>query len=301
LKEVYSVRVVFEGLGEFPQYKNPTKIQHNAKEQQVTKKDPLEPFLIFAEQMANTAGEILRRYYSKALIYSTKADLSPVTEADKEVESTLRAIIRAGFPTHGIVGEEFGNHQPDAEYVWVLDPIDGTKSFMIGRPLFGTLISLVHKKVPVIGIIDQPILGERWTGIRGYSTYLRNTPIHTRSGVGLKNAVFCTTSPDLFDEDDFEAFARLQSEVQYTIYGGDCYSYGLLARGTVDVVMESGLKPYDFLALRPVVEGAGGVISDWNGQPITMNSDGRILATGSPELHSAVLSLINGRPWVVGK
>jgi inositol-phosphate phosphatase / L-galactose 1-phosphate phosphatase / histidinol-phosphatase len=265
----------------------------------VPDKDPLEPLLIFAEQMTNTAGEIIRRYYNKSLIYSTKADFTPVTEADREVESTLRAIIRAGFPNHGIIGEEFGSHQPDSEFIWVIDPIDGTKSFIIGRPIFGTLIALVQKNVPVIGILDQPILGERWTGIRGYSTYMRNTPVHTRSGVGLKKAVFCTTSPDLFGENDIEAFRRLRDEVQYTIYGGDCYSYGLLARGTVDIILESALKPYDFLAMRPIIEGAGGVITDWNGERLTINSDGRVLATGSPELHSQVLSLINGRPWGV--
>ena len=246
----------------------------------------------FAEQLATMSGEIIRKYYGKQLPYEIKADASPVTKADQEVEQTLRALILSTYPDHGIIGEEFGPKNEGAEYTWIIDPIDGTKSFMIGRPIFGTLIALLHHREPVLGILDQPILGERWTGAKGFATYFGSQTIHTRPCPLLKHAVFCTTSPNLFEGQDVEAFERIRKGCRYAVYGGDCYSYGLLAKGGVDIILETDLKIHDFCALRPIIEGAGGIITDWQGHPLTADSDGRVLACGDKALHAQALELI---------
>lgn len=252
-----------------------------------------EELIPFAEQLATVSGEIVRRYYRKDIPFEVKGDMSPVTLADQEIERSLRALIHNRHPDHGVIGEEFGAANPEAEYQWIIDPIDGTKSFMIGRPIFGTLIALVRGGVPVLGIIDQPILGERWTGVKGFATNFNYEPIRTRKCKKLADAVFCTTSPNLFSGSDYEGFERIRDAVQYAVYGGDCYSYGLLARGSVDIVLETGLKPYDFCALRPIIEGAGGIITDWAGDPITIHSDGRVLACGDRALHKEALGLVS--------
>lgn len=253
-----------------------------------------EEYIPFAEQLANVSGQIIREYYKQDVPYQVKGDASPVTKADKEVERSLRALIRNQYPDHGIIGEEYGPIQEDADYVWILDPIDGTKSFMIGRPIFGTLISLLSGDDPILGIIDQPILGERWTGARGYATNFNSNMTETRGCGCLAEAVLCTTSPYLFNEKDGDKFQAVQKKAHYTVYGGDCYSYGLIASGTVDIVVETGLKPYDFLALRPIIEGAKGIVTDWNGNPITKHSDGRVLACGDKRVHKEALKLLKG-------
>lgn len=253
---------------------------------------PPEELIPFAEQLANISGEIIRRYFRQNIKAEEKADLSPVTVADTEAEKSMRALILSTFPQHGVLGEEFGHTNEGAEYTWVLDPIDGTKSFMIGRPIFGTLIGLVHNGVPVLGVIDQPIIGERWLGIQGFATNFNYNPARTRPCAALKDAVFCTTSPHLFDAKDTPGFKRVQGKAKYTIYGGDCYSYGLLANGMVDLIIETGLKPHDFCALVPIIKGAGGQITDWNGKEITLESDGRVLVTGDERLHREVLKLL---------
>ena len=251
-----------------------------------------EQFIPFAEQLANIAGEIIRRYFREQVSLKEKADLSPVTIADEEAEKNMRALIHNTFPAHGIWGEEFGAHNETAEYVWVLDPIDGTQSFMMGRPIFGTLIGLVKNGVPILGIIDQPILGERWIGVQGFATNFNYEPVRTRSCANLKKATLCTTSPYLFDSQDREIFERVREATQYANYGGDCYSYGLLANGLVDVVIETGLKIHDFCALVPVIKGAGGIVTDWQGKEITIQSDGRLLVAGDARVHAQLLKLV---------
>lgn len=251
-----------------------------------------EDFIPFAERLATISGEIVRRYYRKKIDTETKDDMTPVTLADKEIEKNLRAVIRSAFPGHGIIGEEFEHINPEAEYKWLIDPIDGTKSFMIGRPIFGTLISLVKVNEPILGIIDQPILGERWTGVKGFATNFNYTPVKTRPCESISEATLCTTSPNLFKGKDFDGFEKIRKSAKYAVYGGDCYSYGLLANGSVDIVLETDLKPYDFCALVPIIEGARGIITDWNGGRVTMNSDGRILACGDKRVHEAALGLI---------
>ena len=251
-----------------------------------------EQFIPFAEQLANISGEIIRRYFRQQVSLKEKADFSPVTIADEEAERNMRALIHNTFPTHGILGEEFGAQNVDAEYVWVLDPIDGTQSFMIGRPIFGTLIGLAKNGVPILGIIDQPILGERWIGVKGFATNFNYEPVRVRRCAALKKATLCTTSPYLFDGSDAKNFDRIRKAVQYTNYGGDCYSYGLLANGLVDVVVETGLKTHDFCALTPIIKGAGGIVTDWEGKEITIHSDGRLIVAGDERVHTEILKLL---------
>src|SRR6266481_5865494 len=189
--------------------------------------------IALADALADAAGAVIRPYFRQTIAVDDKADSSPVTIADREAEQAMRALIEARFPADGIFGEEFGTVRADAEFVWVLDPIDGTKSFISGIPLFGTLIALLHRGRPVLGIIDQPISQERWRGV-----------------------------------------ARLKAEVKLTRHGGDCYAYGLVASGFIDCVVEASLKPYDYCAMVLIIEGAGGIFTDWQGKPLGLASDG---------------------------
>jgi inositol-phosphate phosphatase/L-galactose 1-phosphate phosphatase/histidinol-phosphatase len=204
----------------------------------------------------------------------------------------MRRLIAARFPDHGIIGEEFGREREDAEFVWVLDPIDGTKSFISGVPLFGTLIALARHGRPILGIIDQPISRERWIGAAGRPTLFNGVPIRCRPCPSLAAATLFATSPDMFQGGDVAAFARVAAAVKLVRFGADCYAYGLLAHGFVDLVIESGLKPYDFSAILPVVEGAGGVATDWRGAKLTVASDGRVVFAGDRRAHEAALALL---------
>ena len=242
-----------------------------------------------ANKLADTAGEIARRYFRTRLAVDDKPDKSPVTVADREAEQAMRAAIRETFPAHGVVGEEFGAENADAEFCWILDPIDGTKAFITGKPSFGTLIALLHNGRPVLGVIDQPILRERWLGVTDRPSTLNGEPIKTRACPTLAPASLYATTPDMFVAKDADSFALLRGQVKLVRYGADCYAYGLLAAGFVDLVVEASLQPYDYLALVPVIEGAGGVITDWQGQALSRQSDGRVVAAGDPRAHAAVL------------
>jgi inositol-phosphate phosphatase/L-galactose 1-phosphate phosphatase/histidinol-phosphatase len=197
------------------------------------------------------------------------------------------------FPEHGILGEEFGGQNLDAEYVWVIDPIDGTKAFVTGKPLFGTLISLCQNGRPVIGVIDQPILKERWIGATGHPTTHNGNMISTRKCNKIADAWLSATSPDMFKGTQESAFQLLAKEVKFSLYGGDCYSYGLLASGFSDIVCEATMQPYDYCALAPIVEGAGGKISDWAGKPLTMTSNGTVLAAGDMNIHQVAVEILS--------
>lgn len=258
---------------------------------------PVDAALIaFANELADAAGEIVRRHFRRGVAVDDKPDLSPVTIADREAESALRALIEKRFPEHGILGEEHGTVRVDAERVWVLDPIDGTKSFISGVPLFGTLIALMERGAPVLGVIDQPISRERWIGARGHKSTLNGAPISTRTCPSLGSATLFATSPDMFRDADAEGFQRLKGAVKLPRFGGDCYAYGLLAAGFIDLVVEAGLKPYDYSALVPVITGAGGSMTDWQGKALGLQSDGRVLACGDPRLASAARGLLASRP-----
>lgn len=250
--------------------------------------------LEFVNQLADRSGEIIRRYFRTPMSVVAKADQSPVSIADREVESALRAQIAQQFPTHGIYGEEFGTEQMEAEYVWVLDPIDGTKSFITGKPLFGTLIALLYQGKPVLGVIDQPFLHERWIGATGVPTTLNGQAVRVRACAELSQAALYSTSPDIFTPDNLPLFNILQEEVNFTVFGGDCYAYALLASGFVDLVLEDTLQPYDFFALVPVIEQAGGIITDWAGQPLSLDSTGQVLAAGDARCHEYALHMLGG-------
>jgi histidinol phosphatase-like enzyme (inositol monophosphatase family) len=257
---------------------------------------PVDAALIaFANELADTAGGIVRRYFRRGVSVDDKADLSPVTIADREAEAALRAMIERRFPDHGILGEEHGSVRTDAERVWVLDPIDGTKSFISGVPLFGTLIALVERGAPLLGVIDQPISRERWIGAAGRKSTLNGEEISTRPCPALAAATLFATSPDMFRDRDLDAFQRLKGAVKLARFGGDCYAYGLLAAGFIDLVAEAGLKPYDYAALVPVIAGAGGSMTDWDGRPLGLGSDGRVLACGDPRLAGAARGVLQGR------
>lgn len=252
-------------------------------------------YIALAETCADSAGEVLAHYFRKSFSVDTKADSSPVTIADRDAEIAMRALIADAEPGHGILGEELGRTNPEADFTWVLDPIDGTKSFITGKPTFGILIALAWRGRPIIGIIDQPIIHERWIGADGKASTFNGAPARVRPCGRLADAILYTTSPYLFPGDDIEGFHRLREQVQHALYGGDCYSYGLLASGHADIVVESGLKPYDYAALVPVIEGAGGVITDWDGKALGLASDGRVLAAGDPALHREALAILRSR------
>ena len=252
----------------------------------------LDRFLALATDLADAAGAAIRPYFRQQLAVEDKSDLSPVTIADRAAEGAMRRLIAARFPTHGIIGEEFGREREGSDFVWVLDPIDGTKSFISGVPLFGTLIALAHRGRPIVGIIDQPISRERWIGAAGRPTTFNGAAIRCRPCTSLAAATVFATSPDMFRGDDMVAFTRVASVAKLVRFGADCYAYGLLAHGFVDLVIESSLKPYDFSAMLPVVEGAGGVASDWRGAPLTIASDGRVVVAGDRRAHAAALAVL---------
>jgi inositol-phosphate phosphatase/L-galactose 1-phosphate phosphatase/histidinol-phosphatase len=253
-------------------------------------------FVALAGQLADAARAVLLRYYRQPMGIIDKADESPVTVADREAETRMREIIAGAFPDHGVVGEEHGRDRDDAEFVWVLDPVDGTKAFISGVPVFGTLIALTQGGRPVLGIIDQPVTGERWTGAAGRPTLLNGEPIRTAPRGGLGDAVLWSTSPHMFDEVEAErtGFANLREAAKFVHYGGECYQYAMLASGHIDLVVEGDMDPYDYCAHVPIVEGAGGVITDWQGGPLGLGSGDKVLAAASPELHEAARQFLAG-------
>jgi len=246
-----------------------------------------------AIELADMAQDLSLRYFRKPIDVDHKQDDSPVTVADREIEAAMRAHIQKTFPDHGLFGEEHGKENPDAECLWILDPIDGTKSFITGMPLFATLIAYVEHSKPVLGIVGFPGLGERWVGMAGHPTRFNGEVCKVSACTSLAEANIYTTSPDFFDEPGLVLYEKISRRARMRRYGGDSYPQGLLASGHVDAVMEMSLKPYDYMAVVPVVEGAGGVMTDWQGQPLDENSDGRVLSAATPELHQEILSLIN--------
>lgn len=255
-------------------------------------------FTAFIGRLATASGETILPFFRTSLGIENKNaghDLDPVTEADRAAEAVMRRMIKENFPQHGIVGEEFGSERADAEYVWVLDPIDGTKSFIAGFPVWGTLIALMHNGTPVFGMMHQPYIGERFSGDSGSAVY--NGPSGTRNlavrkCATLADATLFTTSPRLMNEADRAQFERVEKEVRLSRYGGDCYAYCMLAAGHLDLIIETELKPYDVAALIPIVTGAGGIITTWDGKPA--QSGGRIVAAGDQRVHEAAMKILNG-------
>ena len=234
-----------------------------------------------AAACADAAAEVTRRYFrSPSLAVDSKSDASPVTAADRAAEAAVRAVLAARVPSHAVFGEEAGmtygsdDEESGSEFLWVVDPIDGTKSFITGKPLWGTLVALLHRGEPVLGLIDQPVLRERWLGLKGSRTTFNGAEVSTRPCARLADAYLYATTPHMFADGEIEkAWARVRDEVRIPLYGCDCYAYGLLALGHADLVVEADLGPYDYLAIAPVVAGAGGKMTDWRGAELRANYD----------------------------
>ncbi len=265
-------------------------------------------FAAFVERLAQVSGEVILPFFRSAIGAEDKSmggSFDPVTEADRGAEAAMRRLIGQTFPAHGVIGEEYGSDRPDAEYVWVLDPIDGTKSFISGMPTWGTLIGLMHLGRPVYGMMAQPFTRERFYGdgkrsrLRSLAPARGDSPptdwttrvLHTRACASLSEATLFTTSPMLIrEESDREAYRRVETGVRLSRYGGDCYAYCALAAGFVDLVIETNLKPHDVVALTPIIEGAGGVISTWDGED--PSKGGRILAGGDRRVYDEARRLL---------
>jgi myo-inositol-1(or 4)-monophosphatase len=260
----------------------------------------------FVERLADISGEAILPFFRTSIASEDKAHggpFDPVTEADRAAEIAMRRLIENVFPTHGIVGEEFGSKRSDAEYVWVLDPIDGTKSFICGLPMWGTLIGLTHRGAPCYGMMHQPFTRERffgdgqaafWRGPArggfGQAAALEKRKLGVRHCESLAQATMMTTSPLLFDEDARDKFHRVERAVRLPRYGGDCYAYCVLAAGHVDLIIETNLNPYDIVALIPIIEGAGGIVTTWSGDSAAQG--GSIVAAGDRRIHAAALELL---------
>lgn len=281
----------------------------------------LEALADVAAAAADAAAEVtLRHFRSPTLSVDSKADDSPVTVADRAAEAAVRRVLSARVPSHVVFGEEGGMVEPEAtkndsssssssgsDFLWVVDPIDGTKSFITGKPLWGTLVALLHRGEPVLGIIDQPVTRERWVGIRGKKTTFNGDAgrARTRPCGGIAQAYLYATTPHMFSPGEVErAWERVRDSARISLYGCDCYAYGLLALGHADLVVEADLGPYDYLAIAPVVRGAGGVMTDWRGKELRANFDPvtrrhsveglarEVIAAGDAGVHAAALEKI---------
>lgn len=253
-------------------------------------------FLEVAHKLADVSGDIVRSYFRQSFAVEEKKDLSPVTIADRKTEQAMHVLLAKERPTDGVIGEEFGTEREQAELVWVIDPIDGTRAFAAGKPMFGTLIALLHGGVPILGVIDQPVLKERWIGAVGHETLFNGKVCRTRACSKIRDAVV-NLGPQAFpfgNAVSLDAYRRLAKEALTTTVGGDCYTYGLIASGHIDLCIEHSLKLYDFAALVPVIEGAGGCVTDWKGQKLTRESAGNVLATANVQLLQEAVALIEG-------
>ena len=249
----------------------------------------MQEFEALANRLADEAGEIVRSYFRQPFDVEQKSDDSPVTIADRKVEERMREIIEDARPQDGILGEEYGEKKSENGLTWVLDPIDGTKSFVIGRPTFGTLIALCEDGAPVLGVIDQAILKERWVGTLS-GTALNGNTVKTAPCSSLSTARIGSTTPTMFEAvgPKYKPF----NEGRF-FWGGDCYQYGLMASGFVDVVLEAGMQPYDYLALAPIIKGAGGHISDFEGSDLMLHSGETVVACGDPSLWPDIKAILD--------
>lgn len=276
----------------------------------------MEQHLTFAHHLADVAGDIIRPYFGAHGAVENKSDESPVTIADREAEAAMRRLIETHYPSHAIYGEEFGlqlaqsanEKNTQSILTWVIDPIDGTRSFIAGRKEWGTLIALCENGTPILGILDQPVTGERWVGMMGKpTTYCavpaaeldprkrgREVAIKTRPCASIVDAELSTTSTAYFTPTQAARVVKIAQSARATVKDGDCYAYGLLARGLRDIVIDAGLKPYDILALVPIIEGAGGKITGWDGAAVTLDNFREVIAVGHKSLHSQALALLEG-------
>ena len=250
--------------------------------------------LAFSETLADQTRAILKAAAAEAPRVDLKADASFVTATDRAVEARLRELILAAYPGHGILGEEYGTERLDAEFVWVLDPIDGTAAWIAGIPVYGTLISVAHGGSPLTGVIDLPVTNERLTGIAGRGAWHDGAPIRVRKGTALADAYMTSSNPRFVPDEDRPAFARLDAAVRFTQYGASCYAYACLARGRTDLAVDAGFDTYDLYAPTAIIQGAGGQVTDWTGQPLDLHWHGRVIASGDAALHAQALERLAG-------
>jgi len=253
----------------------------------------IERYIDFANRLADISGEIIRASFRKLNSIEVKADESPVTDIDREVERTLREEIESECSDNGIIGEEYGSFKEDAEFVWIIDPIDGTKAFISGIPVFGTLIALARYGEPILGIIDQPISRDRWIGADGVQTTFNGSPVCVRQCPDIAEAIIETSSPEYFKGSDRNAYEHLVGATKWAVYGGSCYAYGLLSSGFIDIGFEAEHDPFDYCALVPIVKNAGGVITDWQDSPLTIRSGTRFIAAGDKRVHAEAIRILN--------
>ena len=249
----------------------------------------------FLAELPSVSRAVISQYFRQSFAIDNKADDSPVTIADRAAEAALRQSISAAFPCHAIMGEEQGGHV-DEELSWIIDPIDGTRSFITGRPLFGTLIGIVDGGIPVSGLIDMPAINEIYRTEDGRSLFesaAGTVAIRSRSCDRLEDAHIATTSPDAFTVEGWQAFTSVKDKCASSVYGGDCYNYALLAAGHLDIVIEHQLGAYDMMALVPILQNAGACVTDWQGAPITINNDGSLLACATRALHQDALKCLH--------
>lgn len=249
-------------------------------------------FLDRANQLLDEAGKLAREYFRMPLDITLKEGLYPVTQADTDIEMLIRAELSTHYPFHDILGEEYGLTDLFSAYLWVIDPIDGTAAFAAGKPTFTSLIALYKDTKPLFGIIDQPILNERWVGVAGERTLLNQSICEANIITDLSLARLSCTTPEMFTKDAWRVFQGIRSQVASVSYGGDAYAYGLLAAGHIDVILEADLKFHDVAPLVPILEGADAVITDWAGDPLTPDFDGTCIAAANRELHNKVLALM---------
>lgn len=253
-------------------------------------------FSVFVDNLADVSGEAILPFFRTSLTIENKPGrrgFDPVTAADRAAELAMRELIRRSFRDHGIIGEEFSAERPDAEYVWFLDPIDGTKSFISGMPNWGTLIALTRFGEPVFGMMNQPFTRERFSGDGGAAHYRGpggERDLRVRPCAAVEEAVLYTTSPRLMNDHDRSRFSRVEDDVRLSRYGGDCYAYCMLAAGHIDLIVETELNPHDVLPLVPIINGAGGIITTWEAGPA--HAGGRIVAAGDKRVHEAALVLL---------
>jgi len=224
----------------------------------------------------------------------SKADASPVTVADRGAEAAMRKAIEQAYPDHGIYGEEYGHARPEAPWQWILDPIDGTKSFVTGLPIFGTLIALTYEGRPLLGVIDQPIMRDRWIGAEGHGTTYNGVSTKANSGTALADAALLTTYVDGFTDSEAAAFTTLRKSCRLNRMSGDCIAYALISSGFADIVLDGKVQPYDYAALIPVIEGAGGIVTDWEGRRLDTRNPARVLAAANAGLHDAAKAILAG-------
>lgn len=251
--------------------------------------DPVAEFTRFAEELANQSSAILKAAAQTAPAVELKSDKSYVTATDKAIETRLREMIDGRYPDHGVLGEEHGSRDLDAEFVWVLDPIDGTAPFVAGIPVYGTLIGLARNGRPWLGVIDHPASGDRWVGVSGGWASHNGRPVRTRRCASLESALMTNSNPDFFTPQERARFDKLRAQVTYTQYGGSCFAYGVMASGRTDLGADGGLDAFDIFAPAAVIEGAGGVVTDWTGEPIDLDWRGLVLAAGDPDIHTEAL------------